>query len=66
MTGLNFEPRSSHAAILYDTQMLIFGGFNENGYLSADLLIVEFDSTIAKSMDHKEKEKCLKKDELII
>jgi hypothetical protein len=47
-SGVNFIGRCSHSAVIFESEMLVFGGYNENGYINADLVIIELDSSLAK------------------
>ncbi|CAD8065937.1 unnamed protein product [Paramecium sonneborni] len=41
------EPRAGHCAIVEDHKLMIFGGYNQTGFLSAEFQILELDSMIA-------------------
>ncbi|CAD8149719.1 unnamed protein product [Paramecium octaurelia] len=41
------EGRAGHSAVVDDHKLMIFGGYNETGFLSADFQILEIDSMIA-------------------
>lgn len=41
------EPRAGHCAVLDDHKMMIFGGYNETGFLAAEIKWLELDSLIA-------------------
>ena len=48
LVGLRLENRCAHSCVLSDTRMYIFGGYNELGFVSSDLRIVELDSGYSK------------------
>lgn len=41
------ESRAGHCAVVDDHKLMIFGGYNETGFVSADFSIIEIDSMIA-------------------
>lgn len=41
------EGRAGHCASIDDHRLMIFGGYNETGFLSADFSILEIDSMVA-------------------
>lgn len=46
--GKDFLPRCSHGSAVVDTKLYIFGGYNNQGFVNADLEILELDQSIAK------------------
>ena len=42
--------RSAHTSFVSDTRLYIFGGLNQEGYCSSDVLVAEIDTKISKKL----------------
>jgi hypothetical protein len=37
INGASKEPRAAHNVVIYETKMLVFGGYNLNGYINSEV-----------------------------
>lgn len=42
--------RSAHTSFVSDTRLYIFGGLNQEGYCSSDILVAEIDPKVSKKL----------------
>jgi Galactose oxidase, central domain len=47
--------RASHCSLSHGSKLFILGGINNQGYLNADMMVVEFDQMKSKQLVEKEK-----------
>lgn len=44
MKGTNVPGRCGHSSACIDTKIFIFGGYNYNGFVKSEILVIELDS----------------------
>ncbi|KAL4432921.1 hypothetical protein ABPG74_014435 [Tetrahymena malaccensis] len=49
--------RANHCAVSYDSKLLIFGGLNQEGYVSSQIQMIELDETLSQQMYDKDLQK---------
>ena len=43
-------PRAGHTSFISETRLYVFGGTNQEGFCSSDLLIAELDQKVSKKI----------------
>jgi predicted metal-dependent RNase len=51
VSGLLQQPRAGHCAAFDEKKMLVFGGYNAEGFLKGEIQSLELDSRVASKMN---------------
>jgi hypothetical protein len=53
--GIPRAPRSGHSAVVLDKKLVIFGGYNRDGFVSSDIQLLELETYVVNKLNEKEK-----------